>query len=338
MKAFVLAAGAGTRLRPLTHDIPKPMIPILGKPALHYTLNNLKKHGFDDVSINLFHRPNCITGYFSGNYMDICINYSFEKKLLGTAGAVKKREKFFDDTFVVMSGDGLTDIDLKKAVRFHKKKKALATIVLKETGARLDYGITVADKNGKVIRFVEKPKWSDIFADTVNTGIYVFDPGVFQYIPGNKFFDFSLDLFPLLLKNKKRVYGYVMKEYWTDIGNILEYKKGVFDALDRKVKIEAPCVKKDGNYISKYAKIDGSAKIKSPCFIGDNAYIGANVTVEPYSVIGSGVKVKDNSLIAKTIIWSGSYIGKGAKLSNTIVGYKGKIPEGIRLFDSIIMS
>ncbi|MCL1971793.1 MAG: NDP-sugar synthase [Endomicrobia bacterium] len=338
MKAFVLAAGAGTRLRPLTHHIPKPMIPILGKPVLYHILNNLKEYGFNNICVNLFHYPDSITGYFKNNYMDININYSLEKKLLGTAGAVKKQEKFFDKTFIVMSGDGLTDINLKNVLNFHKRKKALATIVLKEIDSRFEYGITIAGKDGKVKRFVEKPKFSDIFENTVNTGIYVFEPEIFNYIPNNKFFDFSMDLFPLLLKNKKKIYGYIMDEYWTDIGNILEYKKGVFDALDGKVKISMPFGKKKGSYISKYAKIDKTAKIKGPCFINDNVYIGKNVIINPYSVISKNVKIEDNAVIEKTIIWNGSHIGKGAKLSNTIVGHKGRIPHGITLFDSIIMS
>ncbi|MDR2426238.1 MAG: NDP-sugar synthase [Endomicrobium sp.] len=338
MKAFVLAAGAGTRLRPLTHDIPKPMIPILGKPALYHTLNNLGKYGFDNVCINLFHCPDCITDYFKNNYMDIKLSYSLEKKLLGTAGAIKKQEKFLDETFTVMSGDGLTDINLEKVLAFHKKKKALATIVLKKTDIRLEYGIVVTDKTSRVKKFVEKPKWSDIFADMVNTGIYIFEPEILKYVPENKFFDFSVDLFPLLLKNKKKVFAYPMEEYWTDIGNILEYKKGVFDALDGKVKINVSGCKKQGSYISKYARIDESAKIKWPCFIDDNAYIGRNVIINPYSVISQNVRIEDNAAIKSSVIWEGSRIGNGAKLSNTIVGYKGRIPDGIMLFDSIIMS
>jgi mannose-1-phosphate guanylyltransferase/phosphomannomutase len=270
--------------------------------------------------------------------MGINLSYSLEKKLLGTAGAIKKQEKFLDETFVVMSGDGLTDINLEKVFAFHKKKKALATIVLKKTDIRLEYGITVADKTGKVKKFVEKPKWSDIFADTVNTGIYIFEPEILKYVPENKFFDFSMDLFPLLLKNKKKVFAYPMEEYWTDIGNILEYKKGVFDALDGKVKINVSGRKKRGSYISKYAKIDKSVKIKGPCFIDDNVYIGRNVIINPYSVISQNVRIEDNTAVESTVIWDGSHIGKSAKVSNTIVGHKGNIPDGITLFDSIIMS
>jgi Nucleoside-diphosphate-sugar pyrophosphorylase involved in lipopolysaccharide biosynthesis/translation initiation factor 2B, gamma/epsilon subunits (eIF-2Bgamma/eIF-2Bepsilon) len=338
MKAFVLAAGAGTRLRPLTSDMPKPMVPILGKPGLYHTLENLKKYGFTDVCVNLYHQPDYITQYFKDKDMGINLTYSIEKKLLGTAGAVKKKESFFNETFVVMSGDGLTDIDLKKVLEFHKKKRAQVTIVLKKVDTKLEYGVTLTDKSGKVKKFVEKPKWSDIFADTINTGIYIFEPEILEHIPKNKFFDFSIDLFPLLLKKNKRIYGYVMDEYWTDIGNILEYKKGVFDALEGKVKIGMPCCKKGNSYISKNAIIDKSVKIKGPCYIGDNVFIDKNVTINSYSVISKNVKIEEDAVVEKTIIWENSHIGKRSKLNNTIVGYKGKIPAGIVLFDSIIMS
>ncbi|MCL2485713.1 MAG: NDP-sugar synthase [Endomicrobia bacterium] len=330
MKAFVLAAGAGTRLRPLTSDIPKPMVPIVGKPALQHTLENLKKYGFKDVCVNLYHCPGVIVDYFKDNDTGLNIKYSLEEKLLGTAGAIKKQENFFDETFVVMSGDGLTDINLKKALEFHKKKKSIATIVLKEIDARFEYGITLTDKNGKIKSFVEKPRWKDIFADTVNTGIYIFEPEIFKYIPKDKFFDFSMDLFPLFLKNKKNIYGYVMKEYWTDIGNILEYKKGVFDALDGNVNVNISS--------SADKKLFGkNVKINSPCFIGKNVRIGNNVVIHPYSVITENCEIGDNAVIEKTIIWSGSKIGKNVRLSNTIVGYDSTIPGGIVLFDSIIM-
>ncbi len=337
MKAFVLAAGAGTRLRPLTSDIPKPMVPILGKPALFYTLMNLQKYGFDDVCINLYHRHEAITSYFNGRDLGVNINYSLEKKLIGTAGAVKKQESFFKRTFVVMSGDGLTDIDLNKALEFHKKKKAMATIVLKEIDTKFEYGITLTDKYDKVKSFVEKPKWKDVFASTINTGIYIFEPEILKFIPENKFFDFSLDLFPLLLKKKKNIYGYVMKEYWTDIGNIFEYKKGIFDILDGKVSLPVKCGKKKSNYISNSAKIDKSAKIQGRCFIDDNVLIGKNVILKPYSIISKNVKIKDNAVLDKTIIWGNSVIGKNVKLNDTIVGYNSVIPDDMKLFDSIIM-
>ena len=337
MKAFVLAAGAGTRLRPLTSNIPKPMVPILGRPALYYTLNNLKKYGFKDICINLFHCPEVISAYFNKKETGLTLKYSLEKKLMGTAGAVKKNEMFFDDTFVVMSGDGLTDINLNKALDFHKKNKSLATIVLKKIEARLDYGLTVTDKKGRIKTFIEKPCWGDIFTNTVNTGIYIFEPEIFKFMPKNKFFDFSMDLFPLLLKNNKRIYGYVTDEYWTDIGNINEYKKGIFDILDGKVSIPVYVPKKGDKYISPDAVIDKSVKIKGPCFIDANVVIRKNSVIEPYSVLSSGCVVGENVLIEKSVIWAKSRIGNNVCLSNTVIGNKTNIHKGINLFDSIMM-
>ncbi|MDR3113155.1 MAG: nucleotidyltransferase family protein, partial [Endomicrobium sp.] len=219
MKAFVLAAGAGTRLRPLTSDIPKPMVPVLGRPALYHTLINLKKNGFDDVCVNLFYKSEVITQYLKNKDLGVKLTFSLEKELLGTAGAVKKNESFFDDTFCVMSGDGLSDVNLREILKFHKKRKAIATIALKNVDERFEYGVTVTNKEGRVKSFVEKPYWRDVFKSAVNTGIYFFEPEIFNYIPKNKFYDFWKDLFPLLLKNGKRVFGRVFDEYWTDIGN-----------------------------------------------------------------------------------------------------------------------
>ncbi|MCL2334591.1 MAG: NDP-sugar synthase, partial [Endomicrobia bacterium] len=282
--------------------------------------------------------PEAVTEYFAGRDTGVNLTFSKEKKLLGTAGAVKKNENFFDDTFVVMSGDGLTDINLKKALEFHKKSKALATIVLKRIEARFEYGITVTGKNGRVERFIEKPRWGDIFTNTVNTGIYVLEPEVFKYMPKNKFFDFSMDLFPLLLKRKKNIYGYVMEEYWTDIGNIFEYKKGIFDALDGKINIEIDGVKSGHKYVNNSARIGKNVKISGPCFVGANVKIGDNAVIKPYSVISKNAVIGNNAEIERSVIWGGSRISRGARLSNTIVGYKSKIPAGMALFDSIIMS
>ncbi len=338
MKAFVLAAGAGTRLRPLTSNIPKPMVPILGRPALFYTLNNLKRFGFNNIRINLYHCPEVITGYFKNQDMGISLSYSPEKKLMGTAGAIKKNESFFDDTFIVMSGDGLTDINLEKALFFHKKNKSMATIVLKKIESKFEYGITVTDKKGKIKSFIEKPYWSDIFTNTVNTGIYIFEPEIFKFIPKNKFFDFSMDLFPVLLRNKKHIYGYIMDEYWTDIGNINQYKNAVFDILDGKVSIPVFLPKKRNKYISPKAVVGKNVKIKGPCFIDDNVIIKKNTIIDPYSVISKNSIIGENVRMEKTIVWGRSNVGDNVNLNNTIIGYKTNIHKDMNLFDSIMMS
>jgi mannose-1-phosphate guanylyltransferase/phosphomannomutase len=334
MKAFVLAAGVGTRLRPLTSDIPKPMVPVLGRPALYHTFANLKKNGFTDICVNLFYKPEVITEYFKKNDLGVNLTFSPEKKLLGTAGSAKKNEKFFDDAFCIMSGDGLSDVNLREIYDFHKKNKALATIALKNVDERFEYGVTVTDKKGKVKSFVEKPYWKDVFSSSVNTGIYFFEPEIFKYIPKNKFFDFGKDLFPLLLKKQERVFGCVFDGYWTDIGNICEYKRGVFDALCGRVKLHGAFCK----YVSRTAKIDKSAKIYAPCFIDDGVKIGKNVVIKPYSVLSKNVTVKENAEISKSIIWEDAVVGKNATADNTVVGYKAQIPDDIILFDSILIT
>jgi mannose-1-phosphate guanylyltransferase/phosphomannomutase len=336
MKAFVLAAGVGTRLRPLTNDIPKPMIPILGKPALHYTIELLRKNDFDEIFVNLHYRPQAIMRYFKDNPEYIPLNFSLEKKIMGTAGAIKKKENFLKETFVVMSGDGLTDINLKKAIEFHRKKKSLATIVLKEVDFRFEYGVALTDKNGEIKSFIEKPSWRDVFDSKVNTGIYVFEPEIFKFIPENKLFDFSRDLFPLLKKKNKPIFGYTTKDYWKDIGNISEYKSGVFDALDGKVKIDCGLRSKLSRYINSGAKIGGNVKIQRNCFIGTNVEIGENSIIKSYSVISDNVKIGANSSVEKTVIWGNSQIGGGVKLTNSIV-CGALIPENVILFDSIVM-
>lgn len=337
MKAFVLAAGLGKRLRPLTNDVPKPMICVLNKPVIMHTLENLKKYGFDDVYINLFYRPEKIIDYLNSQNLKMKIKFSEETTLLGTAGAIKNRENFFDDTFVVMSGDGLSDINLKKALDFHKKKKALATIVLKEIDKNFDYGIVLKNKNSKICAFYEKPSWKDVFANTTNTGIYIFEPEIFKYIPKDTFFDFGKDLFPLLLKNKKDIFAYTMKEYWTDIGNIEEYRRGVFDALDGKINVGNISNILQNVYISDKAHIAKSVKIYGPCFIDDDVKIEKNTIIKPYSVISKGVKIGKNCQIEKTIIWQNSKIQKNVTLSNSVVGQNVLIQKNINLYDSILM-
>jgi mannose-1-phosphate guanylyltransferase/phosphomannomutase len=337
MKAFVLAAGVGTRLRPLTSSIPKTMIPILDKPALYYTFFNLWKHGFTDACVNTYYMSDVITDYFGKNKTDIHLEFSKEKTLLGTAGAIKKQEKFFNDTFVVMSGDGLSDVNLKKALEFHKKKKSMATIVLKKIYSRFEYGIAITNKSGEIKKFVEKPYWSDVFNDDVNTGIYVFEPEIFNYIPKDVFFDFSMDLFPLLMKKRKKIFGYLMDEYWTDIGNIFEYKMGIFDFLDGKLNFNFDLINNGGKYISKTAKIDRSVKINGPCFIGDNVVLEEKSVINKYSVISNNVIVGKNSVIERTIIWKNSKVGAGTQITNSIVSSDVSIPASISLFDSIMM-
>jgi mannose-1-phosphate guanylyltransferase/phosphomannomutase len=340
MKAFVMAAGAGTRLRPLTFAIPKPMVPVLNKPVLEHTVENLKRHGLHQIVMNLHHFPDMIKDYFgNGEKHGVSIRYSYEKELLGTAGGVKKAEDFFDSTFVVMSGDGLTDIDLTKAIMYHKRKKALATMVLKPVDSKFEYGVTIADKEGRITRFIEKPKWSDVFANTVNTGIYIFEPEIFKYIPKDQFYDFGMQVWPDLLKKKKRIFGYLMEEYWTDVGNLTEYRRGVRDALDGKVKINIPGEQvRPGIWIGKNTRIEKGAQLKAPCVIGDNCSIGKKVIIDECTTIDNDSRIGEGAYLKNSILWDGVSVAKHVRLENCIIGLKAEVSEDISVYEGTVLN
>ena len=338
MKAFILAAGAGTRLRPLTFECPKPMIPLLNKPVIEHTINNLKKHNINSIVMNLHTLPKVITDYFGdGKKFGMDIKYSYEETLLGTAGGLKKCKKFFDSTFVVMSGDGLTDIDLTSAISFHKKKKSLATMVLKSIETKFAYGITLTDRFNRIVNFVEKPTWGSVFSDTVNTGIYIFEPEIFKYIPDG-FYDFGKNLWPKLLKLKKPIYAYVMNEHWTDIGNIEEYKKGVNDALFGKVSvvISGKKIKNTETVTGVNCKIDKSVKFIGKSLIGNNCNIGKNVVIDNGTVIGDNVTIQDDAVIKDSIIWNNIVIGKNSRLYSSIIGTK--VPGKLSVYNGLLFN
>lgn len=339
LKAFVMAAGAGTRLRPLTYSIPKPMVPIVNKPVLEHTLENLKKHGIKDIVMNLHYYGSMIKDYFKcGASLGLNIEYSYEKKLLGTAGGVKKKENFFNDTFVVMSGDGLTDLDLTKVLDFHRKKRSIATMVLKEVDAKFEYGVTLCDDSGRIKKFIEKPRWSDVFSNTVNTGIYVFEPEIFRYIPEGEFYDFGSQLWPKLLEMKKNIYGFVMDGYWTDVGNLKEYRQGQRAALDGKIKLNIPGEEiKKGIYVSAGAKIDKTSKLISPCVIGRDCVIEKNSVVGPYTVIAAKCRISSGASISNSILWGRVEVAKNVKLDNCIIGYKAKVVSDISVYEGTIL-
>lgn len=338
MKAFILAAGAGTRLRPLTFKYPKPMIPLLNKPVAEHVINNLKKHSIDSIVMNLYTLPNIITGYFgNGEKFGIDINYSIEKNLLGTAGGLKKCKDFFDSTFVVMSGDGLSDIDLTSAVEFHKKKKAIATMIIKKKETNFPYGITLTDKFNRIIDFVEKPTWGSIFSDTVNTGIYIFEPEIFEYIPDG-FYDFGKDLWPKLVKLKKPIYAYLMNGYWTDIGNLDEYKQGVRDCLFGKISIETNGKKHRNTevLIDSNCKIDKTVKFIGKSVIGKNCIIGKNVVIDKGTVIGDDVQIQDNAIIKDSVIFNKTVVCKQTRLYSSIIGTK--VPSKLSVYNGLLFN
>jgi len=322
MKAVIMAGGSGTRLRPLTSNLPKPMVPVINKPMAHHIVDLLKMHDLKDIIFTLFYLPNAIKDYFGdGSDLGVKIAYSTEEgRPLGTAGCVKAVQDDLDDTFVVISGDSLCDIDLTAAVKFHKEKKSKATIVLKRVENPLEYGVVICDNEQRIQRFVEKPGASEIFSDTVNTGIYILEPEVLLYVVMGREQDFSNDLFPLLLLRNEPLFGYVADGYWCDIGNLAVYRQAHLDVLEGKVKlpIDLPQIQ-EKVWVGQGTQIDASVKLEGPILIGKNCRIGRDTEIEPYTVIGDNVVVQEKVSMKRPVIWSNCYVGNQAQLRACVV-------------------
>ncbi|KAB2954152.1 nucleotidyltransferase family protein [Heliorestis acidaminivorans] len=229
MKAVIMAGGLGTRLKPLTDNLPKPMVPIHGRPAMEYAVMLLKKHGITDIAVTLHYHPKMIMNYFGdGSQFGVRFSYFIEREPLGTAGSVKQAQEFLDETFLVISGDGITDIHLGKVIEFHNQRSSLATMALTQVDDPTQFGIVITDSDGRINRFIEKPKKEEIFSNTVNTGIYALEPEIFSHIPDG-LYDFSKELFPTIMKKQLPFFGVPIKGYWRDIGTIDQYHQVQID-------------------------------------------------------------------------------------------------------------
>ena len=238
MKAVIMAGGEGSRLRPLTCDKPKPMVPVMNRPLMEYSVELLRACGLRDIAVTLQYLPEQIREHFGdGSRFGVNLQYYVEEDPLGTAGSVKNAAPFLDETFVVVSGDALTDVDLTEAIAFHRSRGALATLVLKSVENPLEYGVVMLDPGGRIVRFLEKPGWGEVFSDTVNTGIYILEPEVLAYVEPGKMVDFSKDIFPRLLERGEPLYGYVMEGFWCDVGDLREYARAHRQVLERRVKV-----------------------------------------------------------------------------------------------------
>src|SRR5947208_15782582 len=270
MRAVVMAGGEGTRLRPLTSNQPKPMVPIVGKPCMEHILELLASHGLQDVIVTVAFLPQAIRNYFgNGETLGIELGYSVEESPLGTARSVRLAAGRLDDTFLVISGDALCDLDLTRLVEFHREKQASVTIGLKSVANPLEFGIVVTDEEGRVERFLEKPSWGQVFSDTINTGIYVLEPEVLRHIPKDRPYAFSKELFPLLLEMGRPIYGHVFDGYWQDIGNLDQYRQANFDALEERVQLNIGGIRIRGNvWLGDGVDLDDLDAIEGPAYPG----------------------------------------------------------------------
>ncbi|HEY3375325.1 MAG TPA: mannose-1-phosphate guanyltransferase [Candidatus Aquicultor sp.] len=339
MKAVVMAGGEGTRLRPLTSNQPKPMVPILNKPCMGYILDLLREHEIVDIVATLQFLPQIIKNYFGmGDDYGVNMHYSIEDQPLGTAGSVKEAEDFLDETFIVISGDAMTDFDLTSLVEYHRRKGALVTIALKRVENPLEFGVVITEESGQIERFLEKPSWGQVFSDTVNTGIYVLEPEIFKYIPKGEKFDFSKDLFPILLANGAPMYGCILDGYWCDIGNFEQYMQAHRDIMDLKSKIQPPGIRmRDNVWIGDGADVDLSVDISGPVVIGQNAKIEPGAEIEEYSVIGNNVVMKSSAHVHRSVIWDNAFIGPQTHIHGALIGKNCDIKNGVRIEENVVI-
>jgi mannose-1-phosphate guanylyltransferase / phosphomannomutase len=336
MKAVVMAGGEGTRLRPLTSNQPKPMVPVVGKPCMEHILELLHSHGLDDVVVTVAFLPQAIRSYFGdGESMGMHIEYSVEESPLGTAGSVRLAADKLDETFLVISGDALCDVDLTKLIAFHKERKAAVTIGLKAVDNPLEFGIVVTDSEGRIERFLEKPSWGQVFSDTINTGIYVLDPEVLRHVPTDRPFDFSKELFPLLLEMGRPMYGLALEGYWQDIGDLNQYRQANFDALDGAVQVNIPGIRLRGNvWLGEGADVDLDA-IEAPAFVGNYCRVAQDATVGPYSVLSTSVTLLEGARTARSIVDASTHIGRSSLIEGAIVGRNCDIRTHVRIHEGV---
>jgi mannose-1-phosphate guanylyltransferase/phosphomannomutase len=341
IKAMVLAAGAGTRLRPLTYETPKPMVPVVNRPVVHHVLDNLLRHGVKDVMVNLYAHADQVRGYCGdGSRWSLNLSYSHEPKLMGTAGAIKKVAGFFKDgPFFVMSGDGLSDVDLTGMLEFHRRRGSLATMGVKRIDSRFDYGVTLSRPNGRIKGFLEKPSWGDVFSNTVNTGIYLFEPEILKMIPAGRVYDFGHDLWPKLLKARKPIFAYEIEGYWCDVGNLSEYRRCQLDVLDGKAKVNIPGREAPkGVWIEEGASVDPKAVLKAPCVIGKGSRIEAGAQIGPYTVVGDRAKIAPKAVLKNCILFDHVTVGRNVHLSNCILGANGNVKENISVYEAAVLN
>jgi len=339
-KAMVMAAGLGTRLRPLTDLISKPMAPIVNKPVMEHIINLLKNHGYSDIVCNLHYYPDAIKSHFGdGQKWGINIIYSFEEFLMGTAGGVKNVEGFFDgETFLVISGDALTDVDLSQTLDFHKEKGGIATLILTEVEDPSQYGVVLVDRDLKITGFQEKPLPGEEKSNLANSGIYVFEPDIFKYIPEKSFYDFGKNVFPDLLEKEIPYFGFTHSQYWNDVGSFEEYQRGNFDALEGKVKVEIPGKQiREGVWVGKSCRIQEEVVIIPPVCIGNNCTIKKGAKLFGPIILGDNTIVDERAVLYRGIKWGSGYIGKDASLIGAIIGYNTRIKDKASVLEKAVI-
>jgi len=339
VKAVIMAGGEGTRLRPLTSNVPKPLLPLVNKPMMEHIVELLRQHGIEDIVVTLAFMANSIRNYFGdGSEFGVNMVYATEESPLGTAGSVRNAMEHLSERFVVISGDVLTDIDLSRIIADHERNAALATIGLAHVENPLEFGIVITREDGRIERFLEKPTWGQVFSDTINTGIFVLEPEIFDDIEPDRPVDFSGEVFPKLLADDKALFGAVVDGYWEDVGTLDAYVRAHKDILDGKVRVRVPGFElTEGVWIGEGADLHPEARIQGPSVIGDNCRIEAGATIGPYGVLGTNVRVRSEARLERAVVHDNAYLGEAVRLRGTVVGRSCDLRKGVRAEEGVVL-
>jgi mannose-1-phosphate guanylyltransferase len=329
MKAIILAGGKGTRLRPLTCNTTKVMVPLLNRPFLEHLIDYLKKYNISDIILTLGYLPEQIRNYFGdGGKFGVKITYLVEDSPLGSAGAVKNAERYLDSSFIVFNGDIFTDFNLSNMIEQHYDRKAIATIALTPVDNPTIYGVVETDSQGRVRCFKEKPSWDEVTTNMINAGIYILEPGILSYIPPNIFFTFERDIFPAFIERRRVIYGYSFEAYWTDIGTpelYLKLHRDLLNHLGKSVRFEGK------------SSVHPSAQIEGPVVIGEGCFIGKHSVIRGPVVIGPRCHVKEDAIVEGAVLWQNCKVGSRAKLRNCVLASNCCIGEETEVLDNCVL-
>jgi NDP-sugar pyrophosphorylase family protein len=330
MKAVILAGGEGTRLRPLSYHTPKSMVPILNRPFLDHVIDHLRQHSITDLVLTLHYLPDRVRSYFGDGWdSGVNLTYALEEAPLGTAGAVKAVENLLEDSFLVINGDILTDLDIRAAIQFHRAKKSQATIVLTSVDDPAAYGVVQMDQARRVTSFLEKPTGYHGNRAWVNAGTYILEPGILQYIPPGEHYMFERGLFPALLEMGIPVYGYESSDYWIDVGTINNYTKVHKDLLTGIAKVAMPRAAYGCVMIGSNCQVESTAILEGPVILGDLCIIEENARVYGPTVIGSGCVVRTGATILEAVLWEGVSVGSRSVLKYCVIGSNVNIGDDV---------
>ena len=340
MQAVILAGGKGTRLHTPTTTIPKPMLPLFDCPVMEHAIKLLAKQGIRDIIITVSDSSRDLITYFAdGSRWNVNIRYSVETEPMGTAGSVKTIQGMIHEAFVVISGDCVTDFDLNNALHQHKSASAIASIVLYEDADPTEFGNPTLDANGRLTKFIEKPRASEVASNTISTGIYILEPEALSCIPYGREFDFARDLFPRMLNNQEPVYGFSLPGYWCDISNSIKYRNVHSDALTQKVKLDLPATHiGEGIWLGEGVLIDSSAELTGPLFLGSGVTVMRNAFLGEKTVIGAESNIGEGARITQSAIGSRSKIGSNSIISGCMIGSDYALADNENISDLTFLS